>query len=130
MLHRVHAAEAHRCQQRRPSGRAYRAGRLVCGCVQVTISRDDRLGLTERERRRVRVSFHEPLDDDLRSELTELVRRRGARRPPHRRPSREIAVIVNDHDSGPMRVVGCLQPPEARHVPLREIKFGVREHTR
>jgi len=37
------------------------------------MSVDDRLGLTERERRRVRVSFHEPLDDDLRSDLHQWV---------------------------------------------------------
>jgi hypothetical protein len=129
MHRRVHAAQAHRHQKRWSSGRAYRAGRLVCGCVQVTISLDDRLGLTERERRRVRVSFHEPLDDDLRSELTQLVRRRGAAARRVADAAHEIAVIVNDHDSGPMRIVGHLQPPEARHAPLREIEFGLREHT-
>jgi hypothetical protein len=130
MHHRVNAAQAHRHQTRWPSGRAYRAGRLVCGCVQVTISLDDRLGLTERERRRVRVSFHEPLADDLRSELTELVRRRGAAARRIADAAHEIAVIVNDYDSGPMRIVGHLQPPEARHAPLRKIEFGLREHTR
>jgi len=59
-------------------GRAYRAGRLVCGCVQVGLRFDDRLGLTRRERRTVLVRFCEPLADDLRAELTALVRRRGA----------------------------------------------------
>jgi hypothetical protein len=129
MHHRVHAAQAHRHQKRWPSGRAYRAGRLVCGCVQVTISLDDRLGLTERERRRVHVSFHEPLDDDLRSELTQLVRRRGAAARRIADASHEIAVVVNDIESGPLRIVGRLQPPETRHAPLREIEFGLREHT-
>lgn len=129
MHHRVDAAEAHCHQKRWSSGRAYRAGRLVCECVQVTISLDDRLGLTERERRRVRVSFHEPLDDDLRSELTELVRRRGAAARRIADTSRGIALIVHDHDSRPMRIVGQLQPPEARHAPLRKIEFGLREHT-
>lgn len=127
MHHRIHAAQVHRHHKRWLSGRAYRAGRLVCGCVQVTISLDDRLGLTERERRRVRVSFHEPLDDDLRSELTKLARRRGAAARRIADASHEIAVIVNDHDSGPMRIVGHLQPPDARHAPLREIEFGLRE---
>jgi hypothetical protein len=129
MHERVHATEAHRCQKRWPSGRAYRAGRLVCGCVQVTISLDDRIGLTERERRRVRVSFHEPLDDDLRSELTELVRRRGAAARRIADASQAIAVVVDDLDSDPMRIVGRLQPPEARHAPLCEVEFGLREHT-
>jgi hypothetical protein len=129
MHHRVHAAEAHRHQKRWPSGRAYRAGRLVCGCVQVTISLDDRLGLTEHERRRVRVSFHEPLDDDLRSELTELVRRRGAaaRRAADASQAIAVVVVVDDLDGGPMRIVGHLQPPEARHALLRQIQFGLRE---
>ncbi len=130
MHHRVHTAEAHRLKTRWPSGRAYRAGRLVCGCVRVTISLDDRLGLTERERRQVRVSFHEPLADDLRSELTELVRRRGAAARRIADAAHEIAVILDDHDSGPMRIVGHLQPPEARHAPLREIEFGLREQIR
>jgi hypothetical protein len=127
MHDRVHVAEAHRHQTRWPAGRAYRAGRLVCACVQVTISLDDRLGLTERERRRVRVSFHEPLDDDLRSELTKLMHRRGAAARRIADASQTIAVIVTDHDSGPLRIVGQLQPPEARHAPLREIEFGLRE---
>jgi len=95
--------------------------------VQVTISVDDRLGLTERERRRVRVSFHEPLDDDLRSELIELVRRRGAAARRVADASQMIAVIVGDLDSGRVRIVGHLQPPGARHGPLREIEFGLRE---
>jgi hypothetical protein len=127
MHHRVHAAEAHRHQKRWPSGRAYRAGRLVCGCVQVTISLDDRLGLTEHERRRVRVSFHEPLDDDLRSELSELERRRGAAARRAAEASQAIAVVVVDLDSAPLRIVGHLQPPETRHAPLRQIQFGLRE---
>jgi hypothetical protein len=130
MQHGVPAAEAHRHDRHRLSGRAYRAGRLVCGCVQVTIGLDDRLGLTARERRRVRVSFHEPLDDDLRSELTELVRRRGAAAHRIADASQAIAVIVDEHDNGPTCIVGHLQPPEARHAPLREIQFGLREPAR
>lgn len=63
--------------QRSRLGRAYRAGRLVCGWVHVTISVEERLGLTLQERRRVRLRFHEPLDDGLRSELAQLMRRRG-----------------------------------------------------
>ena len=77
----------------------------------------------------MRVSFHEPLDDDLRSELTELVRRRGAAARRVADTSQTIAVIVNDLESGPIRIVGSLQPPESRHAPLRNIEFGLREHT-
>jgi hypothetical protein len=39
--------------------------------VHVTVSLDERLGLTQRERRMVRVRFHEPVDDDLRGVLTQ-----------------------------------------------------------
>jgi len=76
--------------------RAYRAGRLVCGCVHVTVSLDERLGLTERERRMVQVRFHEPVDDDLRTDLTELVRRRGI--ASHRAAERmtPIELVVDD----------------------------------
>ena len=55
------AVGAQRTEQPCRLGRAYRSGRLVCGWVQVTISDDVRLGLTEQERRIVRVRFHEPL---------------------------------------------------------------------
>jgi hypothetical protein len=67
-----------RTEQRCQLGRAYRSGRLVCGWVQVTISDDERIGLTQQQRRLVRLCFHEPIDDGLRSELTQLIRRRGA----------------------------------------------------
>jgi hypothetical protein len=105
-------------------GRAYRAGRLVCGCVHVMVSLDERLGLTERERRMVRVRFHEPVDDDLRTELAELARRRGT--ASHRAAERisPIELVVDDPQSEPERVVGCLQPPQRRHGQLREIEFG------
>lgn len=105
-------------------GRAYRAGRLVCGCVHVTVSLDERVGLTERERRVIRVRFHEPVDDQLRIELTELVRRRG--RASYRAAERisPIELVVDDPQSELERVVGCLQPPQRRHGQLREIEFG------
>jgi hypothetical protein len=110
-------------------GRAYRAGRLVCGCAHVAhvaISLDERLGLTRRERRLVWVRFHEPVDDDLRSDLTELARRRG---PASERVAERIdpiEVIVHDPNGGQERMIGGLQPPHRRHGPLREIAFGLR----
>jgi hypothetical protein len=105
-------------------GRAYRAGRLVCGCVHVTVSFDERLGLTERERRIIRVRFHEPVDDDLRAQLTELARRRGT--ASHRAAERitPIELVVDDPRSEHERIVGGLQPPQRRHGQLREIEFG------
>jgi hypothetical protein len=105
-------------------GRAYRAGRLVCGFVHVTVSLDDRLGLTERERRMIRVRFHEPVDDDLRAELTELARRRGtaSRRAAER--ITPIELVVDDPCGEHERMIGGLQPPHRRHGQLREIEFG------
>jgi hypothetical protein len=105
-------------------GRAYRAGRLVCGCVHVRISLDERLGLTQRERRMIRVRFHEPVDDDLRAELTELALGRGT--ASHRAAERiaPIELVVDDPQSEHERMVGSLQPPQRRHGQLREIEFG------
>jgi hypothetical protein len=110
-------------------GRAYRSGRLVCGCVHVTISLDERLGLTQRERRIIRVRFHEPVDDDLRTELAELARRRG--RASDRAAERidPIEVVVDDPRGQHERMIGGLRPPQRRHAQLREIEFGLRELT-
>ena len=111
-------------------GRAYRAGRLVCGCVHVTIRVDDRLGLTRRERRVVRVRFCEPVADDLRSELTELARRRG---PASERVAERIALIelvIDDPHGEHERITGRLRPPHRRHGRLREVEFGLRQLTR
>ena len=105
-------------------GRAYRAGRLVCGCVHVTISLDERLGLTEHERRLVRVRFCEPVADDFRTELTELARRRG---PASERAAERIApieLVIADPHGGHERITGRLRPPHRRHGLLREIEFG------
>jgi hypothetical protein len=104
-------------------GRAYRAGRLVCGCVHVTVLHDGRSGLAAHERRQVRVRFHEPLDHDLRTELTHLVRRRGAagRRAVERIELLEI--VVDDPCPEHQRIVGHLQPPLIRHGLLGTIEF-------
>jgi hypothetical protein len=108
-------------------GRAYRGGRLICGWVQVTIGDDERLGLTRQERRLVQVRFHEPLDDDLRSELTLLLRRRGqaARRAAERIDP--IEVVVDDPHGERQRIVGSVEPPQVHHGPLRNVEFGLRE---
>ena len=108
-------------------GRAYRAGRLVCACVHVTVLRDGRLGLAPDERRLVRVCFHEPLDDGLRAELTQLVRRRGAaaRRVVERVDP--IEVVVDDPYGERQRIVGHLEPPQIRHGRLRNIEFELKQ---
>jgi hypothetical protein len=105
-------------------GRAYRAGRLVCGCVHVTISLDERLGLTEHERRVVRVRCCEPIADDLRDELHQLVRRRG--RASERAAERidPIELVIDNSWGGRERMTGRLRPPHNRHGRLREIEFG------
>ena len=120
------AVDTFRAVRRSRLGRAYRAGRLVCGCVHVSVSLDDRLGLAPRERRVVRVRFHEPLDDDLRSELTQLVRRDGAaaRRAVERVDP--IEVVVDDSHGERQRIVGQLQPPQVRHGLLRAIEFELK----
>ena len=108
-------------------GRAYRGGRLVCGCVHVAIGFDDRVGLTRRERRTVRVRFCEPVADELRAELSELARRRG--RAGERAAERiaPIDVIIDDADGEHERMTGRLRPARTRHGRLREIEFGLRE---
>jgi hypothetical protein len=109
-------------------GRAYRAGRLVCARVQVTIGHDDRLGLTPRERRYVSARFQaERLDRALRTELIGLLRRRGA--ASYRMAERidPIEIVVDAPGGGCHRVVGRLQPPLLRHGQLRDIEFGLRE---
>ena len=108
--------------------RAYRQGRLVAGRVEITVERhDDRLGLTPRERRRIVARFVEHVEPELRDELAQLVRRRGA-------ASRRIAdalapveVVADDGPSGERRLLCRLQPPQQRYGELREIEFGLRE---
>jgi hypothetical protein len=94
--------------------------------VHVTVRFDGRLGLAPWERRVVRVRFHEPLDDDLRSELTQLVRRHGAagRRAVERVDP--IEVVVDDPRGARQRIVGHLEPPQMRHGQLRDIDFELR----
>ena len=125
----VRAADGESCTQPelpvRGLGRAYRAGRLVCGSVHVTVSLDGRLGLTPHERRLMRVRFHEPLDDGLRAELAQLVRRRGAAALRVAESFHEIAIALDDPDSERVHFVGRLQPPQVRHGQLSEIEFSL-----
>jgi len=111
-------------------GRAYRSGRLVCGCVHVTVRYDDRLGLTQPERRLVAVRFHEPLDDDVRAELDRLVRQRGSAALRAAERIDPIEVVVDDPHGARVRIIGWLLPPQVRHRQLRDVEFGLREHKR
>lgn len=115
-----------RMRQRCRLGRAYRAGRLICGWVQVTFSSDERLGLTEQERRLVRVRFHEPIDDGLRSDLTVLLRRRGASAARAAERLDPIEIVVDDSHGERERIRGRIAPPQAHHGPLRDIEFALR----
>jgi hypothetical protein len=107
-------------------GRAYRAGRLVCGCVHVMVLRDARLGLAPHERGLVQVRFHEPLDDDLRTELSQLVRRRGAAACRAVERIDPIEFVVDDPHGEHQRVIGHLLPPQVRHGQLRDIEFELK----
>jgi hypothetical protein len=108
-------------------GRAYRAGRLICGCVRVKVNFDGRLGLAPRERRLVRVRFHEPLDDGLRTELARLVRRRGSAACRAAERVAPIEFVIDDPRGERSRIIGWVQPPQVRHGHLRDIEFGLRE---
>lgn len=113
--------------QRCGLGRAYRAGRLVCGWVQVTISDDERIGLTQQERRLIRLCFHEPIDDRLRSELTQLLRRRGAAAGRAAERIDPIEVVVDDPHVERQRIVGRIEPPQVSHGALRDVNFALRK---
>ena len=108
-------------------GRAYRGGRLVCGCVHVAIRFDDRLGLTRRERRTVWVRFCEPVADELQAELSELARRRGGAGERAAERIDPIEVVIEDPSGKHERMTGRLRPAHTRHGRLREIEFGLRE---
>ncbi|MGI9097936.1 MAG: hypothetical protein ACR2H2_05495 [Solirubrobacteraceae bacterium] len=107
--------------------RAYRDGEVVCGRVELTVSADTRLGLAPRERRCLTARFLERLDPALRTELAELVRRRGAvgRRAAER--MQPVEIIFDDPRRGHHQITGYIQPPQLRHGDLHEIEFGLRE---
>jgi hypothetical protein len=67
------------------------------------------------------VRFHEPMDDILRTDLTELVRRRG--RASERAAARidPIELVVADPCGERERMIGGLRPPQRRHGQLCEI---------
>lgn len=118
-----HALTERRCRW----AHAYRDGEMVCGRVELTVSADTRLGLAPRERRCLTARFLERLDAGLRTELAELVRRRGAvaRRAAER--MRPIEIVFDDPRLGCQRIIGSVQPPQLRHRALHKIEFGLRE---
>lgn len=96
----------------------------------MSIGLDERLGLTPRERRTVRVRFHEPVDDELRTDLTELACRRGTASTRAADRIDPIEVVVDDPCGEQERMIGGLRPPQRRHGQLREIEFGLHELNR
>jgi hypothetical protein len=95
--------------------------------VHVAIGFDDRLGLTRRERRTVRVRFCEPVADELRGELSELARRRGSAGERAAERIGPIEVVIDDPAGEHERMTGRLRPAHTRDGRLREIEFGLRE---
>ena len=113
--------------QRREWGQAYRDGSLVCERVHVTFGDDDRLGLAPRERRTIIARFEDRLQPELRDELTELARRRGAAARRAAERMAPIVLMVGDPHDGRERIVGRIVPPQTRHGDLRDVEFAVRE---
>jgi hypothetical protein len=108
-------------------GRAYRDGSLVCTRVHVTFRRDERLGLAPHERRYVAARFLDRLHPDLRAELAELARRRGAAARRAAERIEPIVVVIDDPLHGRERIIGRLEPPQVRHSYLGDVEFGLRE---
>jgi hypothetical protein len=102
------------------TGTVRRQGEVI-GRVSVTVTADDRLGMTPRERRRsIGTRFDGAVDPILRDELAAVVRRRGAaaRRAPNRLAPIEVVLDGGD------RLTGRLQPPQHRHGALCDLEFN------
>jgi len=106
--------------------RAYRDGELVCGRVELTVRADFRLGLAPHERRHLAARFLEHPHPGLRSELAELVRRRGAAARRAAERMQPVEIVFEDPQGGRQRVVGWVQPPQVRRGDLNEIEFALR----
>ncbi|MGH2942516.1 MAG: hypothetical protein ACRDLN_07065 [Solirubrobacteraceae bacterium] len=95
--------------------------------MHVTFRRDDRLGLAPRERRTVVARFEDRLHPTLRSELSELARRRGAAARRAAERIEPIVLMVGDPRHSRERIVGRLAPPQIRRGDLSQIAFDLRE---
>jgi hypothetical protein len=117
-----------KAEQRWRCARAYRDGELICGRVDLTIRPDARLGLAPRERRQLLARFVERLAPAFRHELEQLARRRGAAAARIGDRIASIELVFDDPQPGSQRLVGRLEPPQARHWDLSENQFVIREH--
>jgi hypothetical protein len=105
---------------------AYRDGTVVCDRVLVTVIRDERLGLAPRERRQMTVRFVHGLEPGFRSQLMQVLHRRGAR-------SRRLAQALDPIElalDGEPPVAARIEPPAVRHVSLEQTDFSLGSHIR
>jgi hypothetical protein len=104
-------------------GRAYREGSLVCGRVQVRISR----GRAPRRRQYVAARFVDLLHPALRAELTELAHGGGVAAWAAAERMEPIVVVIDDPSVGRERIVVRVEPPQVPRGYLRDVEFGLRE---
>jgi hypothetical protein len=66
---------------------------------------------------------------DLRAELAELARRRGAAARRAAERIEPIAIVIDDPTDGRERIVGRIEPPQVRLCfgALGDVEFGLRE---
>jgi hypothetical protein len=117
-----HALMARRCCP----AHACRDSAVVCGRVELIATTDARLGLTPRERRSFTVRFLDSPEPGLLTELTTLVRRRGAAARRAAERMQPIEIVFDDPLRGLQRIAGCVQPPQRRNGDLNDIQFGLR----
>jgi hypothetical protein len=104
---------------------AYRDGTVVCDRVLVTvIAADERLGLAPRERRHMTARFVHGIDPGFRSQLLQVLRRRGAS---SRRVAEKLGPIELEVD-GERPVAARIEPPAVRHVSLEQTDFRLGQH--
>lgn len=99
---------------------AYRDGAVVCDRVLVTvIATDERLGLAPRERRHMTARFVHGIEPAFRSQLMQILHRRGAR-------SRRLAEALDPIElavDGERPVPARIEPPAVRHFSLEQTDF-------
>ncbi len=118
-----HALMARRCCP----AHACRDSAVVCGRVELTVAADSRLGLTPHDRRSFTVRFLDDLEPGLRTELTALVRRRGAAARRAAERMAPIEIVFDDPLWGLQRIAGSVEPPQRRNgVDLCDVPFGPR----
>src|SRR4051794_26530455 len=94
---------------------ACRDDEVVCGRVELIVTADTRLVLAPRERRRIAARFVEHLHPALRTELSELVRRRGAAARRLAGRMDPIELVFDEPGGRLQRITGWIQPPQVRH---------------